>query len=143
MLIELRNVERIYKLGDNTVRALAGVTVGIDEGSFVAIMGASGSGKSTMMNILGCLDQPTSGEYLLGGREVSRLSKNTLADIRNREIGFVFQSFNLLARTSACENVELPLIYGNVPAKQRQLRATQALERVGLGKRLDHVPTNS
>lgn len=134
-------MKREYKLGETIVHALAGVTTGIEEGAFVAIMGTSGSGKSTLMNLLGCLDQPSSGRYVLADREVSRLSKNTLADIRNSEIGFVFQSFNLLARTSALENVELPLIYAGIAAKQRRERAKQALDRVGLGSRIDHVPS--
>lgn len=140
-LIEVRDLRRSYQLGDTTVHALAGVSLSIDEGAFVAIMGTSGSGKSTLMNLLGCLDQPTSGSYLLRGRDVSGLSRNELADIRNQEIGFVFQSFNLLPRTSAQENVELPLVYRGTEGKERRQRARAALERVDLAKRLDHVPS--
>jgi putative ABC transport system ATP-binding protein len=127
-------------MGDTEVRALAGVSLTIEPGEFVAIMGSSGSGKSTLMNTLGCLDRPTSGQYLLLGRDVAKLGPNALAEIRNLTLGFVFQSFNLLARTSAVENVELPLLYAGVPAAERRKRAAAALERVGLGKRLDHHP---
>jgi putative ABC transport system ATP-binding protein len=112
----------------------------IDEGEFVAVMGPSGSGKSTLMNLIGCLDQPTSGRYALAGRDIASLDAGALAEIRNRYLGFVFQSFNLLARTSALENVELPMIYAGVGARERRERATHALERVGLGQRLDHRP---
>jgi putative ABC transport system ATP-binding protein len=139
-LIRLQDVTRIYRMGDVEVRALAGVTLDLAAGEFTAIMGASGSGKSTMMNLLGCLDRPTSGRYLLEGREISRLSNDDLAHIRNRTIGFVFQSFNLLSRTTALENVELPLLYANVHAAERHARAREALERVGLGGRVDHHP---
>ncbi len=139
-LVRLENVTRVYRMGDVEVRALAGVTLDLQLGEFTAIMGASGSGKSTMMNLLGCLDRPTSGRYLLEGKEISRLSNDDLAHIRNRTIGFVFQSFNLLSRTSALENVELPLLYANVPSAERHARAREALERVGLGGRLDHHP---
>jgi putative ABC transport system ATP-binding protein len=127
-------------MGDVEVRALAGVSLELQAGEFTAVMGASGSGKSTLMNLLGCLDRPSSGRYLLEGQEVSRLSNDQLAAIRNKTLGFVFQSFNLLSRTSALENVELPLLYGNVPAKERHARAHEALERVGLGTRVDHHP---
>ncbi|WP_370304719.1 ABC transporter ATP-binding protein [Sinimarinibacterium flocculans] len=140
-LIELRGVEKLYRMGDVVVPALRGVDLTIEEGEFVAVMGTSGSGKSTLMNVLGCLDRPTRGHYRLAGHEVSTLDRDRLATIRNRLLGFVFQSFNLLARTSALENVELPLLYANVPATQRLQRARAALERVGLGARLDHHPS--
>jgi putative ABC transport system ATP-binding protein len=140
-LIEVQDVEKIYaKGGEAEVRALRGVSLCIDRGEFVAIMGSSGSGKSTLMNMLGCLDRPTSGRYLLNGREVSKLSRDELAEVRNKELGFVFQSFNLLARTSAVENVELPLVYAGVPGKVRYARAKASLEKVGLGARLSHHP---
>jgi len=140
-LIQLVEVKKTYHMGDVDVHALRGVDVTIDAGEFVAVMGSSGSGKSTLMNIVGCLDRPTSGRYLLDGREVSRMSRDQLADIRNHTLGFVFQSFNLLSRTSAVENVELPLLYQGVRTKERVARSTEALERVGLGKRLDHHPS--
>jgi putative ABC transport system ATP-binding protein len=140
-LIEIRDVQKIYAMGAERVAALAGVSVDISEGEFVAVMGSSGSGKSTLMNILGCLDRPTSGSYRLVGREVSRLNRAELAEVRNRLLGFVFQNFNLLARTSALENVELPLLYGGVGTRERRTRAKQALERVGLGERLLHTPS--
>jgi len=139
-LVHLEDVTKIYRMGDVELRALAGVTLDLMPGEFTAIMGASGSGKSTMMNLLGCLDRPSSGRYLLEGREISRLDNDELAALRNRTIGFVFQSFNLLSRTSALENVELPLLYSNVPGAERHVRARESLERVGLGDRLDHHP---
>jgi putative ABC transport system ATP-binding protein len=139
-LIELQQVGKIYLMGDVEVAALAEVSLVIEEGEFVAIMGASGSGKSTLMNILGCLDRPSSGRYLLAGRDVSQLDRNELAEIRNRMLGFVFQSFNLLARTSAVENVGLPLQYAGVSPRERRARAEEALRRVGLGDRLRHYP---
>jgi putative ABC transport system ATP-binding protein len=139
-LIELSEVTKHYRMGDVTVNALAGVSVRIERGEFVAIMGASGSGKTTMMNVLGCLDRPTSGQYFLNGRDVSQLGRDALAEIRNRTLGFVFQSFNLLSRTSALENVELPLLYAGVSSRERRRRAESALARVGLGNRLDHYP---
>ena len=135
------DLTKIYVLGDTELRALDGVSLTVDRGEFVAIMGASGSGKSTLMNVLGCLDRPTSGRYTLDGHEVSRLSRGQLAEMRNRTIGFVFQSFNLLARTSAIENVELPLVYAGLPRRERRERSRIALERVGLGGRLDHRPS--
>ena len=141
-VISVRNLTKIYRMGDVEVRALDGLSLEVLPGGFLAIMGASGSGKSTLMNILGCLDRPTSGEYILSGEEVSRLSRNALARVRNRFIGFVFQGFNLLSRTSALENVELPLIYTNeVSGHERHERAKEALSRVGLGERMDHLPS--
>ena len=139
-LVRLEEVSKVYRMGDVELRALAGVTLDLQPGEFTAIMGASGSGKSTMMNLLGCLDRPTSGRYLLEGREVSGLDNDELASLRNRTIGFVFQSFNLLSRTSALENVELPLLYSGVPAAERRQRAEESLQRVGLGDRIDHHP---
>ena len=139
-LIELRDLTKIYVTGDVELHALDGVSLKIDEGEFVAIMGSSGSGKSTMMNVIGCLDRPTSGTYLLNGDQVSGMSKSELAEVRNQLIGFVFQQFNLLARTSAAENVELPLVYAGVGSRERRARAVAALQRVGLGDRLDHHP---
>ncbi len=140
-LVELEQVTKVYNLGDEPLRALDGVDLQIGEGEFVAIMGSSGSGKSTLMNVVGCLDRPTSGTYRLAGEDVSRLSRSELAEVRNRRLGFVFQSFNLLSRTSALENVELPLVYAGVGRKERDQRARQALERVGLGGRLHHQPS--
>ncbi len=139
-LIEARNLTKVYAMGGQTVQALRGVSLDIEEGEFVAIMGASGSGKSTLMNILGCLDQPTSGEYRLAGEPVQDLQADALASIRNRRIGFVFQQFNLLPRTSALENVELPMVYAGIPALARRARALEALRQVGLGERADHTP---
>jgi putative ABC transport system ATP-binding protein len=137
-LIEMRGIERTYVMGDNLVHALRGVDLTINRGSSIAIMGTSGSGKSTLMNIMGCLDQPTRGNYLLNGKDVARLSRAQLADVRGRMIGFVFQSFNLLSRTSALENVEMPLMYQGVPGGERHKRALRALEQVGLADRADH-----
>jgi putative ABC transport system ATP-binding protein len=139
-VIELNDVTKVYQTGDVALRALDGVTLRVDEGEFVAVMGSSGSGKSTLMNIVGCLDRPTSGTYVLAGRRVSGMSRGELARVRNRVVGFVFQQFNLLARTSALENVELPLEYGGVSSRQRRKRATEALVRVGLAQRLHHHP---
>jgi putative ABC transport system ATP-binding protein len=139
-LVEMRGIERTYAMGDNIVRALDGVDLTIERGSSLAIMGTSGSGKSTLMNIMGCLDQPNKGSYLLDGRDVARLSRADLADVRGKMIGFVFQSFNLLSRTSALENVEMPLMYQGIGARERHKRAISALERVNLGTRFDHHP---
>jgi putative ABC transport system ATP-binding protein len=142
-LIEVRDLTKVYGMGAVAVHALDGVNLAIDEGEFVAIMGPSGSGKSTLMNILGCLDRPTEGEYWLGGQDVSRLNKTQLARIRNRQIGFVFQSYNLLARSSAIKNVMLPLLYSHRDhrnASEREKLAREALAAVGLGDRIDHRP---
>jgi ABC-type lipoprotein export system ATPase subunit len=140
-LIELVDVEKVYQLDQTEVAALCGVSLTIERGEFVAVMGPSGSGKSTLMNTMGCLDHPTRGEYRLDGAEVTRMSANRRADLRNAKIGFVFQNFNLLTRTSALENVELPLLYcRGVRARQRRQRATQLLDRVGLGDRIGHHP---
>ena len=139
-IVELEGVTKVYKLGDVEVHALRGVTLSVNRGEFVAVMGSSGSGKSTLMNILGCLDKPTAGEFRLDGTPVSRLDSDGLARIRNKTLGFVFQSFNLLSRTTALENVELPLLYADVPADERHKRAREALERVGLGERIHHHP---
>jgi putative ABC transport system ATP-binding protein len=140
-IIDISSLRKDYYVGEVTVHALRGVDIQISEGEFVAIMGASGSGKSTMLNILGCLDRPTSGTYLLDGINVAEMSKNERAAIRNRKIGFVFQSYNLLSRTSALENVELPLLYNpNIRAKERRERAMASLEAVGLQERMDHMP---
>ena len=137
-VIEISNVKKIYHMGDVEVPALNGVSLQIDKGEMVAIMGPSGSGKSTLMNIIGCLDQPSDGTYILDGVEVNKATDDDLATIRNRKIGFVFQQFNLLSRTSAIDNVELPMIYAGIP--DRRTRAKQALEQVGLGDRLHHRP---
>jgi putative ABC transport system ATP-binding protein len=137
-VVKVADVSKVYSMGDQRVEALKGVSLSVPRGDFVAIMGASGSGKSTLMNILGCLDIPTSGEYWLGGERVGGLTKDALAEIRNRKIGFVFQGFNLLSRTSAVENVELPLIYGRVPAAKRREKAMEALSLVGLSERAGH-----
>jgi putative ABC transport system ATP-binding protein len=140
VLIRVRNLTRDYRMGTETVQALRGVDLDIHRNAYVAIMGPSGSGKSTMMNLIGCLDTPSGGEYWLNGVEVSRMTDDELAQVRNREIGFVFQTFNLLPRASALHNVELPLIYAGVRAGVRRERARRALERVGLGDRMQHRP---
>jgi putative ABC transport system ATP-binding protein len=139
-LIDIRNIVKIYDVGDIQVRALDGVTVAVDQSEFVAVMGPSGSGKSTFMNLLGCLDTPTSGQYILSGQDVGRLDRDERAEIRNREIGFVFQGFNLLSRATAVENVELPLLYDGVPPRERRSKAMAALRQVGLGGREAHHP---
>ncbi len=139
-LIELKNIRKSYPLDGFDLKILKGISLEINEGEFVAIMGPSGSGKSTLMNILGCLDKPTSGSYRLDGVNVEKLSSDALADIRNQKIGFVFQGFNLLSRTSAIENVELPMIYSKVPAAERHKRAAEALTKVGLKERMHHQP---
>jgi putative ABC transport system ATP-binding protein len=139
-VIDLRDVRKTYGTGDASVHALDGVTVRIERGDYVAIMGASGSGKSTLMNIIGCLDEPTSGSYRLDGVPVRALDDRQLAKIRNRKIGFIFQSFNLLSRTTAAKNVELPLAYAGAPPAQRREAAVAALERVGLSDRMHHLP---
>jgi putative ABC transport system ATP-binding protein len=139
-VIRVQELVKTYVMGDVEVPALRGVSLTIEHGEFVAVMGSSGSGKSTFMNILGCLDRPTTGKYWLEGEEVGALSANAWAHIRNRRIGFVFQGFNLLARTTALENVELPMMYNGFTGKERHLRAVEVLDLVGLGKRLDHTP---
>jgi putative ABC transport system ATP-binding protein len=140
-MVDVRSVRKTYLLGETEVHALRGVSVSIEAGEFVAIMGASGSGKSTFMNILGCLDRPTSGEYWLEGTDVSQLNKKELARIRNQKIGFVFQGFNLLGRTTAIENTELPMLYSRINRKDREQRAQEALTLVGLGDRVGHFPS--
>jgi putative ABC transport system ATP-binding protein len=139
-LIRIRDLTREYQMGEERILALRGVTLDIVRNEYLAIMGPSGSGKSTMMNLLGCLDTPTSGEYWLNGQEVSRFSDDALARVRNQEIGFVFQTFNLLPRATALHNVELPLVYSGVRGRERRDRAVAALERVGLGHRMSHRP---
>lgn len=141
-VISVRDLTKTYHLGDHSVHALRSISLDVEPGEFVAVIGPSGSGKSTLMHILGCLDQPTSGQYFLDGRDVSRLTDDEISLVRNRQIGFVFQGFNLLTRTSALENVELPLLYGisNTPAAERRRRAMEALTAVGLESRADHHP---
>jgi putative ABC transport system ATP-binding protein len=140
MTIQLSDVKKTYQMGDTTVAALAGVTLSIDAGEFTAIMGPSGSGKSTLMNILGCLDRPTSGSYILDGQEVASLGDDDLAVTRNKKIGFVFQNFNLLPRISALQNVALPLVYAGLDKSERARRASEALAAVGLEHRMNHLP---
>lgn len=140
-VIQVEKLSKYYYMGRNVVQALHGVTLEVARGDLLAVMGPSGSGKSTLMNLLGCLDRPTSGTYLLDGVPVSQMSTNALADIRNRKIGFIFQGFNLLPRMNALENVELPLVYAGLPAAERRRRALLALSMVGLGTRADHRPT--
>src|SRR6187399_1134282 len=139
-LIETRDLWKTYVMGEEEIHALRGVTIGIERGEYVAIMGPSGSGKSTLMNLIGCLDTPSKGSYLLNGKQVSEMNDNELARIRNEEIGFVFQTFNLLPRASALHNVELPLIYAGVASKDRQERAKEALRKVELESRMTHRP---
>ena len=139
-LIKLENIRKSYPLGDGMLEILIGISLEINQGEFVAIMGPSGSGKSTLMNILGCLDKPTAGKYFLEGKEVGNLDSDDLATIRNQKIGFVFQGFNLLSRTSAIENVELPMVYAGVPDQERHQKAVAALKSVGLEQRMDHQP---
>jgi len=140
-MIRVEDVHKYYSLGETQVHALRGINLEIAKGEFVAIMGASGSGKSTFMNVLGCLDKPTNGRYFLEGTDVSQMDKKALAAIRNRKLGFVFQGFNLLSRTTALENVELPTLYARLPKEERLERARKSLEMVGLGERMDHFPS--
>lgn len=139
-MLEIKKIKKIYQMGKVKVEALRGVSFYIDKGEFVAIMGPSGSGKSTLMHIIGCLDKPTEGNFIIGGKDVSKLNDDKLAEIRNKRIGFVFQQFNLLSRTSILHNVEIPLIYAGLKSKQRRKLAMQALESVGLGDRVKHKP---
>ncbi len=139
-IIELKEIKKIYQMGTQEVRALNGVSLSIKKNEYVAIMGPSGSGKSTMMNVIGCLDTPTSGDYILNGTNVSHLTDDELAVVRNREIGFIFQTFNLLPRSNCLANVELPLIYAGIKSSERKEMAAEALRKVGLGDRMDHKP---
>lgn len=140
-MIKIEDMFKIYKMGPNKVYALNGISLNVKPNEFVSIVGPSGSGKSTLMNMIGCLDKPTSGQYSIDGKEVSKMKDNELADIRNNKIGFIFQSFNLLPKLTAVENVELPLVYMGIGRKERRKMAKEALERVGLGDRLEHKPT--
>nr|WP_314286986.1 ABC transporter ATP-binding protein [uncultured Capnocytophaga sp.] len=139
-LLEIRNIRRDFKLGTEVLQVLKGINLSIEKGEYVALMGPSGSGKSTLMNILGCLDTPTSGEYILNGKDVSKMSDSELADIRNKEIGFVFQTFNLMPRTTALDNVALPMVYAGVNKEKRHQRAKEVLKLVGLEDRMLHKP---
>jgi putative ABC transport system ATP-binding protein len=141
MMIDMRGIRKVYSMGRVELEALRGIDLQIGEKEFVSIMGPSGSGKSTLMNLMGCLDTPTSGEYFLEGQKVESLSPNELAEIRNKKVGFVFQNFNLLPYATAFENVEVPLIFGGMPTRKRRKRAMELLDRVGLGERADHKPT--
>ena len=141
VILSMRQIVKQYPMGDETQTVLRGIDLDVRKGEFVAVLGPSGSGKSTLMNIIGCLDTPTSGTYALDGRDVGGLNEDELAQVRSREVGFIFQSFQLLPRQTALENVELPLIYRGVPARERKLRAQQMLERVGLSDKLDHYPS--
>lgn len=140
-LIEFIDLYKLYYMGDNVIRAVDGISLQIEKGEFVAIVGQSGSGKSTCMNIIGCLDVPTQGQYLLGGKDVGKLNDNKLAEIRNKMLGFIFQQYNLLPKLTVLENVEVSMIYAGVPKEQRHMRAKKALERVGLSDKLDHTPS--
>src|SRR5215813_11037512 len=140
-VIQMQEIRKVYDTGKVKVEALKGIDLAVPAGEFVAVVGPSGSGKSTLMNLIGCLDTPTAGAYRLAGESVAGLSPDSLADIRNRRVGFVFQNFNLLPQISALENVEMPLLFGGVPAKKRRERATEVLERVGLADRMEHKPT--
>ncbi|HLN57007.1 MAG TPA: ABC transporter ATP-binding protein [Thermoanaerobaculia bacterium] len=140
MLIDIRDITKVYEMGEEKVHALSGVTLGVERGEYLGIMGPSGSGKSTLMNLIGCLDTPTSGSYVLNGSEVARMTDDELAAIRNQEIGFVFQTFNLLPRTTALQQVELPLVYSGLSRRERRERAARALEAVGLADRMSHHP---
>ncbi|MFK7864181.1 MAG: ABC transporter ATP-binding protein [Pseudohongiellaceae bacterium] len=139
-LIQLNDITKFYEMGSQTVKALNGITIGVEQNDYLAFIGSSGSGKSTMLNILGCLDKPTAGQYHLNGKNVESLDQNQLSEIRNLEIGFIFQSFNLLPRSDALANVMQPLIYRSIGLKQRKKMANEALQRVGLGDRVDHLP---
>lgn len=139
-VIEMRNITRDFPLGHEIIKVLKGIDLNIDRGEYVALMGPSGSGKSTLMNLLGCLDTPTSGSYILNGKDVSKMSDNELAEIRNKEIGFVFQTFNLMPRTTALENVALPMVYAGASKSERTARAKEVLTNVGLADRMDHKP---
>jgi putative ABC transport system ATP-binding protein len=140
-IIQMEGIRKVYDTGKVKVEALKGIDLSVAAGEFVAIVGPSGSGKSTLMNLIGCLDTPSGGRYRLGGEEVAKLDRDALADVRNRRVGFVFQGFNLLPQISAFENVEMPLVFGGVPARNRSARVKELLERVGLGDRMDHKPT--
>jgi putative ABC transport system ATP-binding protein len=140
-IIEMESIKKVYDTGKVKVEALKGIDFSVQQGEFVAVVGPSGSGKSTLMNLIGCLDTPTDGRYRLGGEDVSKFTRDQLADVRNRRVGFVFQGFNLLPQISAFENVELPLLFGGVPPKKRKERVEELLTRVGLGERMDHKPT--
>jgi len=140
-IIEMQGIRKVYDTGKVKVEALKGIDFSVQQGDFVAVVGPSGSGKSTLMNLIGCLDTPTDGRYRLGGEDVSKFTRDALADVRNRRVGFVFQGFNLLPQISAFENVELPLLFGGVPPKKRRERVQELLTKVGLGERMDHKPT--
>ena len=139
-LINIKEIKRDFKLGSEVLHVLKGINLNIEKGEYVALMGPSGSGKSTLMNLLGCLDTPTSGTYILNGKDVSKLTDNELAEIRNKEIGFVFQTFNLMPRTTALDNVALPMVYAGISSNERKQRATEVLKDVGLADRMDHKP---